>query len=92
MMAFEYLEDAEKELQRSPFEPELLIADLAGSKPASELNQLSAWTRRLPVWVLAAHGLGVEDQLEGRGFEAVIFRPFGIKELVDRIKHRLGAC
>jgi DNA-binding response OmpR family regulator len=92
VMAFESLKDVEQELRRSAFEPALLIADLAsGGRAASEIEQLSAWTRRLPVWVLATHSLGIDDELEGRGFEAVIFRPVGIEELVERIKQRLGA-
>jgi DNA-binding response OmpR family regulator len=95
VMAFESVADAEEELQRSAFEPGLLIAEIAepagGEPAASEVAQVSAWTRRVPVWVLATHSLGTESALEGRGFEAVIFRPFGIKELVERVKQRLGA-
>jgi DNA-binding response OmpR family regulator len=93
VMAFESVADAEEELQRSAFEPGLLIADLSGGEPAASdaVAQLSTWTRRIAVWVLATHSLGTESALEGRGFEAVIFRPFGIKELVERVKQRLGA-
>ena len=93
VMAFESLADAERELKhRGAFEPRLLILDLAGGERApSEIAQLSAWAGSVPVWLLATRSLGAETALEGRGFEAVIFRPFGIKELVERIKQRLGA-
>lgn len=92
VIALESLEDAESELPRSGFEPTLLIAELADDEPAaSQIDRLAAWTGRVAVWVLATCTSGIEDQLRSHRFEEVIFRPFGIKELVDRIKQRLGA-
>jgi DNA-binding response OmpR family regulator len=89
--AFESIRDLEEELKGTAFEPGLIVADLSGGEEAGELEQLSAWSRRVPVWAIAGHGLDIERQLEDRGFEAVILRPIGIEELVERVKQRLAA-
>ena len=89
--AFESIRDLEKEPRGGAFTAGLIIADLSGGEEAGELEQLSAWTRRVPVWVLATRSLGAASALDDRGFETVVFRPVGITELVERIKQRLGA-
>lgn len=70
--------------------PALLIADLTASEnPAAEVDQLTRWTKRIPIWVVASRTLRVEGGLDGRGFELILFRPLDAGNLVDQIKRRL---
>ena len=89
--AFESLDHAQDELGKGAFKPTLVIAELADGEPAGSdaLARLSAWTRKVPVWVLASRSVDADSALEKCGFEKVIYRPFGIKELVEQIKDRL---
>ena len=101
--AYESLRDARGALTAPGFKPGLLVADLAraaglpempGEPPdetslADEVDQLAELARQLPVWVLASHSDVGESELEGRGFEAVLFRPVGLGELAESIKRRL---
>ena len=71
--------------------PWLLVADLSASgDPAAELDQLARWSRRIPVWVIASRSVTDEKSLQGRGFEAVLFRPVDLGKLVEQIKQRLA--
>ena len=101
--AYESLRDARAAFVAPGFKPGLLVADLARgaglpeapgealdeTSPADELCQLAEMARQLPVWVLAGHSDVGESELEGRGFEAVIFRPVALGELAESIKRRL---
>lgn len=70
----------------------LLIADLAGSDdPTLEAAQLAYWSRRIPIWIIASRSTTDAGDLEQRGFEAVLFRPVDVGELVERIKQRVKA-
>ncbi|HLW79235.1 MAG TPA: hypothetical protein VKU44_06510 [Terriglobia bacterium] len=84
--AAEAIEAAQKETGPAP----LLIADLTESAdPTAEIRQLGSWSARLPIWIIARRsGSGAPD-LEGRGFEAVLFRPIDVGELVEQIKRRV---
>ena len=67
--------------------PALLLADLSASpNPAVEIAQLAHWSRRIPIWIIARRTVADESEFEGRGFEAVLFRPIDLGELVERIK------
>ena len=89
MQAYESLSDAVRALERSPFRPSLLIAELSGDEPAPDFKQLSALALRLPAWILASHSELDEASLKDRGFEAVLFRPIDMSDLVRRVKQRL---
>lgn len=66
----------------------LLIADLSASRDAAaDAAQLARWSRRMPIWIIASHVH--EKELQDRGFEAVLFRPIDMGDLVERIKRRV---
>ena len=70
--------------------PPLLIADLAeSSNPADEVSKLAGWSGRLPILIIASRSVIDARDLEGRGFEAVLFRPVDVGELVEQIKRRV---
>jgi CheY-like chemotaxis protein len=70
--------------------PKLLVADLsAGDDSNADLDRLAVWAARIPVWILAAHSIEPADKLTSGGFEAILFRPVDLHELVERIKQRI---
>ena len=70
----------------------LLIADLsASSNPAVEVTQLAHSSKRIPIWIIASRSAVEEKELEDRGFEAVLWRPIDVSELLERIKRRVKA-
>jgi hypothetical protein len=87
--AYESLRDAAPALKSSLFRPSLLVAELSGDESPPELDQLLALAVRLPVWVLASRSDVAEATLKGRAFEAVLFRPIDLSDLVRRVKRRL---
>src|SRR5439155_5816637 len=67
--------------------PLLLVADVSRSDaPEGDLERLSEWARRIPVWVIASRSRLGDMKLENRGFEAILFRPVDMRELIERIK------
>ena len=71
--------------------PLLLVADVSASgDPARALDQLARWSKRIPVWVVASRSVIDEKDLQGRGFEAVLFRPVDLGHLVEQIKRRVA--
>jgi CheY-like chemotaxis protein len=71
--------------------PGLLVADLSQSEnPAEDISQLAQWSKLLPIWILAGHGLSDAETLEDRGFEKVLFRPLDMGKLAQQIKERLA--
>lgn len=89
--------DAVDELGTAPIHPhpkakipKLLIADLsANENPKADLDRLASWVKLLPVWVIVGHSLVPSKQLQGRGFDAVLYRPVDLRELIERIKQRV---
>lgn len=70
--------------------PALLLADISASdEPAADVEALSAWSRKIPIWVIASRTYIVEKGLHGHGFEMILLRPVDLGELVDQIKQRL---
>jgi hypothetical protein len=70
--------------------PKLLLADLSASdSPATDLERLAAWAKWVPVWIIIGRNVVHPNELGGRGFEAVLFRPIGVHELVEQIKQRI---
>ncbi len=68
----------------------LLLADLsASSNPAVEVAQLAHWSKRTPIWIIASRSAVEERELQDSGFEAVLWRPIDVGELVERIKRRV---
>jgi len=71
--------------------PLLLVADVSASRnPARELDQLARWSKRIRVWVIASRSVNDEKDLQGRGFEAIFFRPVDLGKLVEQIKQRVA--
>lgn len=70
--------------------PDLLIADISASdEPSADVDALSAWSRRVPIWIIASRTYIVDKGLRGHGFELIMLRPVDVNELVDQIKRRL---
>jgi CheY-like chemotaxis protein len=89
--AYETVEEALAQLEWSFPLPALLIADISASDhPSADIESLTIWARRIPIWIIASHTSSVKGGLEGRGFEAVLFRPVDMGRLVQQIQQRLG--
>jgi len=70
--------------------PELLIADISMSDdPSADVKALSAWSRKIPTWIIASRTYIIEKGLRGHGFEMILLRPIDVGELVDQIRQRL---
>jgi len=88
--AYETARAALATLEGTELLPALLVADLfASDDPATEIDQLASWARRIPTWIMAGRNLIAEKRLQGRGFEVILFRPVDMGELVEQIKRRL---
>jgi CheY-like chemotaxis protein len=91
--AYETVAEALARLEFFPARPALLIADISASDhPSADLECLTNWVSRLPIWIIASHTSSVKGGLEGRGFEALLFRPLDVGKLVEQIQQRLGAA
>ena len=88
--AYETVEEALAQLEWSSVLPALLIADMSASDhPSADVESLTIWTKRIPIWIIASHSLTVMGGLEGRGFETILFRPVDLGALIQQIKQRL---
>ena len=89
--AHETIADALATLPLAANVPDLFIADISASDdPSADVDALSAWSRRIPIWVIASRTYIVEKGLRGHGFEVILLRPVNVGELVDQIKRRLA--
>ena len=89
--AYETIEDALGQLQLCSLLPALLIADISASDhPSADVESLTFWAERIPIWVIASHTSPVKGGLEGRGFQKLLFRPMEMGKLVQQIQQRLG--
>ncbi len=71
--------------------PDLFIAELSASDhPSFDVEFLAAWSRKVPVWIIASRAYIIEKGLRGHGFEMILLRPVDVNELVEQIKKRLG--
>ena len=88
--AHESIPDALTALEPGTNLPNLLIADISSSdKPSADVEALSEWSRKVPIWIIASRTYIVEKGLRGRGFEMTLLRPIDVGELVDQVKQRL---
>jgi DNA-binding NtrC family response regulator len=88
--AHESVNDARASLEAGEVLPALFIADLfASDHPAADIDELAKWSHDIPVWIIATHGVIAEQNLKGRGFELILFRPVDLGELVGQIKRRV---
>jgi len=88
--AHETVGDAVASLESRRLLPDLFLADISMSDdPARDVDLLAAWTKQVPIWVVASHNLIAEGSLKGRGFEMILFRPVDVGELVEQIKRRV---
>ena len=89
--AYETVDDALAQLEWCFPLPSLLIVDLSASDhPSADVERLTIWAKRLPIWVIASHTSSVKGGLEGHGFEALLFRPVDMRQLVQQIQQRLS--
>jgi CheY-like chemotaxis protein len=90
--AYETVEEALAQLELYPLLPKLLIADITASDhPSADVECLTIWARRIPIWIIASHTSSLKGGLEGRGFETLLFRPVDVGKLLQQIRHRLAA-
>ena len=90
--AYETVEEALVQLAWCSLLPALLIADISTSDhPSADVESLTIWTKRIPIWIIASHSLTIVGGLEGRGFETILFRPVDLGALIEQIKQRLAA-
>ena len=88
--AYETVEEALAQLECRSVLPALLIADLSASDhPSADIESLTVWAIRIPIWIIASHTSSVKGGLEGRGFETLLFRPVDMGKLVQQIQQRL---
>ncbi len=88
--AHESVESAVAAVEESGLVPSLILADLTASDdPIRDANLLAVWTQPFPIWVIASHTLIAGQNLKGKGFELVLFRPIDVGELVEQIKLKL---
>lgn len=88
--AWENIPDALATLGPGTNLPGLLIADISASdEPSSDVEALSAWSPKIPIWIIASRAYIIERGLRGHGFEMILLRPVDVGELVDQIKQRL---
>jgi CheY-like chemotaxis protein len=88
--AHETIPDALATLGEGTDHPDLFIADISASDdPAADVEALSAWSHKIPIWIIASRTYIVEKGLRGHGFEVTLLRPVDVGELVDQIKQRV---
>jgi len=89
--AHESVADALAALALGTGPPDLLVADISASDdPSAGVEALTAWSRRVPIWIIASRTYILEKGRRGHGFEMTLLRPVDVGELVDQIKRRLG--
>jgi DNA-binding response OmpR family regulator len=89
--AYETVEEALAQLELDSVLPALLIADISTSDhPSADVERLTIWAKRLPIWIIASHTSSVTGGLEGRGFDTLLFRPVDMGELLQQIQQRLA--
>jgi CheY-like chemotaxis protein len=88
--AHETIPDALAALGSGTKHPDLFVADISASDdPSGDVEALTAWSREVPIWIIASQAFIIEKGLRGRGFEMILLRPVDLGELVDQIKRRL---
>ncbi|MGH7971527.1 MAG: hypothetical protein ACREIC_22645 [Limisphaerales bacterium] len=88
--AYEDVPEVVDRLWGSAEMPSLLIVDLFGNtNSAGDIATVTHWTKLLPIWMLVGKGTAGAGELEGQGFERVLFRPIDVGTLVQEIKERL---
>ena len=88
--AHETIPDALATIEPGTHLPDLFIADISASDiPSADVDALSTWSRKIPIWIIASRAYIVEKGLRGHGFEMIMLRPVDVGELVDQIKQRL---
>ena len=89
--AYETIPDALAALGPGTNLPNLFIADVSASDdPSADVEALSAWARKVPIWIIATRTYIIDKGLRGHGFEMILLRPVDVGELVEQIKRRLG--
>lgn len=89
--AHESISDAVATLDACTKLPDLIVADISASDdPSADVEALAAWSRKVPIWIVASRAYIIEEGLRGHGFEMTLLRPVDVGELIDQIKKRLG--
>ena len=88
--AHETVNEAVASLESAPSPPDLFLADVSQSDdPSADVEALAAWSRKVPIWIIASRAFIIEKGLRGHGFEMILLRPVDVGELVEQVKQRL---
>jgi two-component system cell cycle response regulator DivK len=72
------------------YKPDVILMDLRipeiGGKEATRLLKNKSPTRNIPVILFTAHNNGKENLIEVTGADDVLFKPFNITNLVNKIE------
>jgi DNA-binding NtrC family response regulator len=91
--AYESIAEALATLGAATGIPKLLIADISASDdPVADVESLTAWSPKLPIWIIASRTYLVNQGLRGHGFARIFMRPVEIGELVNQVKRNLGSA
>jgi len=89
--AHETVREALASLETVPGTPDMFLADVSQSDDLrADVEALAAWSRKIPIWIIASRTFATEKNLRGHGFEMILLRPVDVGELVDQIKQRLA--
>lgn len=89
--AVETIDEARAVLAAAPHFPQLMIADITASHdPTADVDSLTPWSGKLPIWVIASRTYVVDKGLRGHGFERIFLRPVEIGEVVEQVRRRLA--
>jgi len=76
-------------VESNPVTPDVFLADVSQSDdPSADVEALEAWSRKVPIWIIANRAFITERNLRGHGFEMILLRPVDVGELVDQIRRR----
>jgi len=88
---YETVQEAVAQLDLHHDLPALLIADISSSDhPSADIECLTTWARRLPIWIIASRTSTLKASPEGRDFDMLLYRPVDMGKLVEQIRQRLG--
>jgi CheY-like chemotaxis protein len=90
VQAYETIDEAIATLTPGTNLPNLFIADISASDdPSADVEALSVWSRKIPIWIIARQTYIIPEGLRGHGFETILLRPVDVGELVEQVKDRL---
>jgi CheY-like chemotaxis protein len=89
--AHETVSEALASLESGPKPPDLFLVDVSQSDdPSADVEDLTAWSGKIRIWIIASRAFITEQNLHGHGFQMILLRPVDLGEVVEQIKQTLG--